>query len=140
MRLNQILTFEPITFKFIITGRNEVLAKVIFSQACVILFTGGVSSRGGVSKFLGWGVLQIFRGSPIFFWGGRVGDVVSNFSGGSPIFREGVLQLEYGQCSAGTHPTGMHSCILKVLFLTFPRLNVTGPPGALLFDVKPEIA
>ena len=24
-----------------ITGRNEVLAKVIFSQACVILFTGG---------------------------------------------------------------------------------------------------
>ena len=55
----------------------------------------GQSQRGGV-----WsqGGLQFFGGSPIFrdgglqFFGG-----VSNFS-------------EYGQRSAGTHPTGMHSC------------------------------
>ena len=29
----------------IITGRNEVVAKVMFLQLCVILFTGGVSGR-----------------------------------------------------------------------------------------------
>ena len=46
-----------ITHFLIITGRNEVLAKVIFSQACVILFTGGGCSRfcsnfsGGHSRF-----------------------------------------------------------------------------------------
>ena len=69
------------------TGRNEVLAKVIFSEACVILSTGGmVWSRGspilgGSSKFSGRGVfLQIFLGGggvvPPNFWG------VSKFSGG----------------------------------------------------------
>ena len=53
--------------KAIFTGRNEVLSKVIFSQASVILFTGWVSGLvpGGVSNFLG----------------------VSNFFGGSPNFR-----------------------------------------------------
>ena len=73
----------------VVTGRNEVLAKVIFSQVCVILSTEGggipaclasqswgVSNFSGVSNFLRG--LQFFGGSPIF-WG------VSNF-GGSPIF------------------------------------------------------
>ena len=96
----------------IITGRNEVLAKVIFSEACVILSTGGGSSKffggvppnfRGVSNFSGGGFLHIFGG------------------GGSPIFRGGgFLQIfggvgsppEHGHCSAGTHPTGMHSCLL----------------------------
>ena len=67
----------------IFTGRNEVLAKVIFSQACVILFTGG------------GGFLQIFGG-------------VSNFSGGevSPNFRgEGFLQIFGG----GGVSTGIRS-------------------------------
>ena len=66
---------------------------------------GGVSApnfRGGVcSKF--WG------GVCSKFWGG----VCSKFSGGvsAPNFWGGCLQFsEYGQCSAGTHPTGMHSC------------------------------
>ena len=84
----------------IFTGRNEVLAKVIFLQSSVCP-QGGIpaclasQSQGGL-RFWGspiLGGLQ-FWGSPIFrrglqFWG------VSNFSGvGSP---------EYGQCSAGTH-------------------------------------
>ena len=87
------------SFFCIFTGRNEVLAKVIFSQACVILFTGG-SGPGGVPPNFG-GVLQIFGGfPPNFFWGGS-----SKFSGGSPP--------EYGQHSAGTHPTGMHSCFTR---------------------------
>ena len=70
-------TNTPFLFKklSLITGRNEVLAKVIFSEACVILSTGG--------------------------------GVVS-----APNFRGGCLQFsEYGQRSAGTHPTGMHSCL-----------------------------
>ena len=53
--------------KIIFTGRNEVLAKVIFSQACVILFTGGcllqISEGGVCSKFLGGCLLQILGGS-----------------------------------------------------------------------------
>ena len=83
----------------IFTGRNEVLAKVIFSQACVILSTGG-SGPGGVSgpgglQILGgvWsrGVLQIFRGGGVWsrgvlqiFGGGRglVPGGFSKFSGG----------------------------------------------------------
>ena len=33
-------------FFYFITGRNEVVAKVIFLHVCVILFTGGVSGQG----------------------------------------------------------------------------------------------
>ena len=114
--------------------------KVIFSQACVILFRGGGSGPGGspifrgVSNFLG---SPIFRGSPIFwgvsnFRGG--GDGVSNFPrgggvsnfGGSPNFfffffsifspkiSSGMHQPpppRDGQCAGGTHPNGMHSCL-----------------------------
>ena len=47
-----------------ITGRNEVLAKVIFSQACVknsVHGGGGVwSGPGGCLKFLGGGVSEIY--------------------------------------------------------------------------------
>ena len=70
----------------LITSRNEVLATVIFSQACVCP-QGQGSGPGGV-----WS--PIFRG-------------VSNFSGGGGW----VLQPEYGQRLAGMHPTGMHSCL-----------------------------
>ena len=75
----------------IITGRNEVLAKVIFSQACLMnsVHRGGVWSDpgGGVCyKFSGGCLLQIFGGvSAPNFRGG----VCSKFSGGgrgSPIF------------------------------------------------------
>ena len=53
----------------------------------------GGSGPGGSPIFQGG--LQFFRGVLQFFLGGR----------GSP---------EYGQRSAGTHPTGMHSCYLTV--------------------------
>ena len=45
---------------------------------------------------------------------------VSNFSGGgwSPIFLGGGSS-EYDQRSAGTHPTGMHSCFHKNRMLKF---------------------
>ena len=89
-----------------ITGRNEVLAKVIFSQACVknsVHRGGGVCSKfsGGVSapNFQGGCLLQIFRGvsAPNFRgWGG----VCSKFSGGGgcllQIFRGGCLLQIFG--------------------------------------------
>ena len=117
------------------TGRNEVLAKVIFLHVSFILFTGvGVSAPnfreggcllqifgGGVcSKFSG-GSAPNFRGGLLQIFGGRGwlsapnfrgGDVCSKFSGGYVWSRGGFLQFsEYGHHSAGTHPTGMHSCL-----------------------------
>ena len=73
----------------VITGQNEVLAKVIFSQASVIhsVHRGGWSGliRGGAcSKFSGGCLLQIFGGgvpAPNFR-----GGACSKFSGGSLIF------------------------------------------------------
>ena len=67
----------------LVTGRNEVLAKVMFLQASVILSTGGggrVSklSGGASSKFSG-GFLQIFFGGFPPNLGGS-----SKFSGGVP--------------------------------------------------------
>ena len=104
----------------LITGRNEVLAKVIFSQASVCprgwgvvwvtqhalqVSPGGVWSGGGPPICRGVSNFgerpPIFRGVSNFFGG------VSNFlrgGGGSPT-------PEYGQRSAGTHPTGMHFCL-----------------------------
>ena len=82
----------------IVTGRNEVLAKVIFSQACVCPQGEGYPSmpcrsvpRGGVSQH----ALQVSpRGGLQFFGEGGFMPIfrclvpgVSNFLGGSPIFR-----------------------------------------------------
>ena len=72
---------------FLVTGRNEVLTKVIFSQACVILSTGGggVWSRGGSPNFQG-GSSKFSGGVPPNFGGGS-----SKISGGvSPNFRGGL--------------------------------------------------
>ena len=66
---------SPPSFKaatVFITGRNEVLAKVIFSQACV-----KISVHRGGCLFLG-GYLQIFGGGVPFLCVG----VASKFSGG----------------------------------------------------------
>ena len=69
-----------------------------------MLFIGGVSGPGGVS---GRGVSGPGGCSPNFR---RWGVVPPNFrGGGSPP--------EYSQRSAGTHPTGMHSCFTRRLYL-----------------------
>ena len=89
-------------FLTLVTSRNEVLAKVMFLQASVILSTGGGSGPGGFlqisggegsgprgsSKFSGGvsgpgGFLQILGGvSPIFRGGSGPGGVPPNFLGG----------------------------------------------------------
>ena len=57
--------------------------------------------RGGAcSKFSGGCLLQIFGGVP------------------APNFRGGLQFSEYGQRSAGTHPTGMHSCFYMEMIIT----------------------
>ena len=88
----------------LVTGRNEVLAKVIFSQVCVILSTGGVSQHAlQVSPRGGWvsqHALQVSPrgvGIPACLAGqsqggsGPGGVGVSNFSGvgGLQFFRGG---------------------------------------------------
>ena len=106
----------------LITGRNEVLAEVMFLHVSVILLTGGCLPGGGVPPNFQGGLLQIFgggvsawRGVPPNFWGRGClpgGGVPPNFRwrGSSKFFWGGGSPLEYGQRSAGTHPTGMHSC------------------------------
>ena len=73
-------------------------------------FLGGVWKFWGVSgifggclEFLGGLFLQIFGGVFFFF---QFLFPEKNSSGMHPPPRD-------GQCAAGTHPTGMHSCSLK---------------------------
>ena len=111
----QLLCEPP---KWFVTGLNEVLAKVIFSQASVI---HSVHSGGGVPPNF-WGVSKFSGGCLVR--GGVWSRGVSNFSGGMCLqfFGRGSLQIfggggsppEYGQRSAGTHPTGMHSCYFMI--------------------------
>ena len=61
---------NPDLVTMIVTGRNEVLAKVIFSQACVILSTGGCLVPGGFLQIFGGGVSGP-GGVPPNFRGGR---------------------------------------------------------------------
>ena len=71
----------------------------VHGGGCLLQFFGGVSAP----IFRGEGICSNFSGGGCLlqFFGG--GGVCSNFSGG--------LQFsKYGQRSAGTHPTGMHSC------------------------------
>ena len=77
------------------------------------VFLGGPPNFGGVSF---WGVPPNFGGGVSF--GGSFGGVPPYFRGGvPPNFLGGVSFLgggsppEYGQRSAGTHPTGTHSCL-----------------------------
>ena len=141
----------------VITGRNEVLAKVIFSQASACPQGGGSSqfSEGGPPNF--WGVfLQIFRGvSSKFsgrdsskFWKGVFlqilggsskfsGGVPQNLWGGSSKFLGGVLP----QNMVNIQPvrillecilfTGRNEVLAKVIFLHLSVILFTGgvPPN-----------
>ena len=91
-----------------------------FRGGCLLqIFGGGACSKfsGGVPapNFRGGCLLQIFGGCLLQIFGGGA---CSKFSGGCllQIFGGGVQFSEYGQRSAGTHPTGMHSCLLIFLF------------------------
>ena len=79
------------------TGRNEVVAKVMFLHVCVILFTGGGLQAGRTPRQEG-GPPRTRQTTP-----GR----------NPPRTRQtppGKQTPEYGLRAASTHPTGMHSC------------------------------
>ena len=84
----------------IVTGRNEVVAKVIFLHLLVILFTGGGSAL-------------VHAGIPP----PEQTPAGSKHPPGSRHPPEadppGKQTPAYGLRAAGTHPTGMHSCILN---------------------------
>ena len=82
----------------VVTGRNEVLAKVMFLHVCVILFTGG----GVPDQVPPWDQ------TPPPDQGGTPLGPDPPKPGRNPPPRQQTP--EYGQRSARTHPTGMHSC------------------------------
>ena len=97
-----IVHFTPIT---IITGRNEVVAKVIFLHLFVILFTGGICLSAC------WDPPQEQtppreqippRSRPP-----RADTTPPEQADPRP----GKQTPAYGLRAAGTHPTGMHSCL-----------------------------
>ena len=118
--------------KSIVTGHNEVVAKVMFLHVCVILFTGGVSRQGEPSV---QGELPLGRENPPS-GAGRTpksrhppGQGEPPRAGRTPRQGESPRSRHppradtppeadppvkhtpaYGQRAAGTHPTGMHSC------------------------------
>ena len=76
----------------------------MFSQACVILFTGEWSGQEGWSGR-----------SEVVWSGGGVGC-------GLPPLRKWETPLpkrKYGQWAVGTHPTGMHSCFFLFFWNSF---------------------
>ena len=87
--------------------------KVIFSQASVILFTGGGHAwlPGGHAWLQGghawlWGACMVA-------WGGMHGCM------GGHVWLQGGMRawdtIRYSQWAGSMHPTGMHSCCEKIL-------------------------
>ena len=68
--------------------------RVFVHRGGVSNFSGGLQFFGGVIFLGGWGIFFDF----CFLWG---------YTTPPPPDQT----LEYGQRSAGTHPTGMHSCL-----------------------------
>ena len=105
----------------IFTGRNEVLAKVIFLHLFVILFKG----RSGKEN-------PLDMENPPLAWRPPPGMENPPRHGGTPLAWRtppGKQTPAYGLRSAGTHPTGMHSCANFVLDVPFkfkrPMKSVT---------------
>ena len=85
--------------KCIVTGRNEVVAKVIFLHLSVILFTGGSAS--------------VHAGIPPPPRPGTLPDQAHTPQTRHPPGTEHAGR--YGQRADGTHPTGMQSCCCNIL-------------------------
>ena len=93
----------------IFSGRNEVVAKVMFLQVSVILSTGG-SAPGGVPG-PGGGLVPGSGG--VCSWG---------VPGGDP---PGTVTA-----AGGTHPTGMHSCFANFRFTSVIVISLFTEPSS----------
>ena len=100
----------------VITGRNEVVAKVMFLHVSVILFTGGVSRQGEPPP--AGGRTPPGPGRPPLDQADPPGQgEPSRLEGDPPGQGEPPRKQtpEYGLRATGTHPTGMHSYLLSTL-------------------------
>ena len=81
--------------------------------ACMVLF-GGV-----VRGFIRGACMVLFGGHAWFYLGGHVwfysGGHVWFYSGGMRGFSVFSDTMRYGQSAGGTHPTGMHSCVIEAI-------------------------
>ena len=94
--------------------------KVMFSQASVILFTGGGVHGGGGHAWWGGGACQGGRACQGDMCGGCVAGGCAWQGGG-----QGCAWQEAGQTATaadGTHPTGMHSCLYQSLGVIFSNV------------------
>ena len=110
--------------------------KVIFSQACVILFMGGGSGLGGLVPggcLQFWGVSPIFLGGCLQFFGG-----VSNYFGGLQFF--GGSPISQG---GGVSPIFQGVSNFFFSFNFFPPKNSSGmhqPPTPLRRSMRGQYA
>ena len=112
----------------IFTGRNEVVAKVMFLHMSVILLTGGVSGEPPPGPGRPPPPPPGTRQTPPPRPGRNTPGPGRHHSlpdqGGTPPDQAdttspppGKKTAAYGQWAAGTHPTGMHSCAVSVDFI-----------------------
>ena len=117
----QIVTSKPSKSGCFITARYR--GKIIFSQVCVIpsVHGGRGSASSGVGGLHPVGLGVCIRGSP------HPGEVCIEGGGGLHPGVVGQTPPGYGQRAGGTHPTGMHSCLLCMyvvcIFAGLPHLR-----------------
>ena len=122
-----------------------LLECILVSQACVILFTGGVPGLGGVC--LVWGVhgprgVCAWSGGAWsqggLVWGGLVpgGCLVPGVSGPGGVLLE---TPQTATTAGGTHPTGMHSCIGICVSVTLYVLMSGSVDAQLVYNI-PNVA
>ena len=99
---------------------------VLFGGACVVLF-GGCAwfylgghmwfYSGGVHGFIRGACAVLFGGHAWFYSGGMRGFIQGDmcgfiWGGACMVFSVFSDTIRYGQWAGGTHPTGMHSCLI----------------------------
>ena len=85
---------------------------VLFGGACVVLFGGAcVVLFGGACVVLFGGVCVVLFGGGAWFYLGGCAWFYSA-GGACVVFSVFPDTMRYGQWAGGTHPTGMHSCIV----------------------------
>ena len=103
-------------------------SKVIFSEACVnnsvhrgacVVARGGGGwwcvrgCTGGRAWFYSVGGMHGFIWGGVWFYSGEVRVVL--FGGACVVFSVFSDTMKYSQWAGGTHPTGMHSCVIMTL-------------------------
>ena len=105
---------------------------VLFGGVCIVLFGGAcVVLFGGCAWFYSGGMRGFIRGACVVLFGGHAWFYLG---GACMVFSFFSDSIRYGQWAGGTHPTGMHSCSVKV-HIQFPinKLQIHNVAVALVF-------